>query len=86
MQSCRSSLISANSGQRRAELRRVREFKRGRTKINAHDQAHSDACMREMSARNGQNDRQIESIKKESIKKDAQAKQTSADQNSAGLP
>lgn len=52
--------------------------------VPAHDQAHSDASMREMSARNGQNDRQIESIKKESFKKDEQAKQTGADQNSAG--
>ena len=52
--------------------------------VPAHDQAHSDASMREMSARNGQNDRQIESIKKEHIKKDGHAKQTSADQNIAG--
>lgn len=52
--------------------------------VPAHDQAHSDASMREMTGRNGQNDRQIESIKKESFKKDEQAKQTGADQNSAG--
>ncbi len=52
--------------------------------IQARDQALSCDCSREMSARNGQNDRQIESIKKELIKKDAHAKQTSADQNIAG--
>jgi replication initiation protein RepC len=52
--------------------------------IQSRDQALSHDCTREMSARNGQNDRQIESIKKELIKKDAQAKQTSADQNIAG--
>lgn len=52
--------------------------------VSAHDQALSNDCTCEMSARNGQNDRQIESIKKELIKKDAQAKQTSADQTVAG--
>lgn len=53
-------------------------------KVSAHDQAISDDCTREVSARNGQNDRQIESIKKEHIKKDGHTKQTSADQNIAG--
>ena len=48
-----------------------------------HDQAFSGECASEMSARNGQNDRQIESIKKELLKKDAQAKQTSAEQKIA---
>lgn len=52
--------------------------------IQSRDQALSHDCTREMSARHGQNDRQIESIKKEPIKKDAQAKPTSADQNIAG--
>ena len=52
--------------------------------VSAHDQALSDNCTREMSARNGQNDRQIESIKKELIKKDARSKQISADQTIAG--
>jgi replication initiation protein RepC len=46
--------------------------------------ALSHDCTREVSARNGQNDRQIESRKKELVKKDAEAKQTSADQNIAG--
>ena len=68
-----------------AELRRVREFKRGRGRNPiTRPQPSAHDCTREMSARNGQNDRQIESIKKELIKKDAQAKQTSADQNIAG--
>jgi replication initiation protein RepC len=52
--------------------------------IEARDQAHIDDCTREMSARNGQNDRQIESIKKELKKKDGHAKQTSAADNIAG--
>ncbi|MBL4929450.1 helix-turn-helix domain-containing protein [Fuscibacter oryzae] len=52
--------------------------------IQARDQAHIDDCTREMSARNGQNDRQIESIKKELIKKDGHARQTSADESIAG--
>lgn len=51
--------------------------------VPAHDQTISDDCTREMSARNGQNDRQIESQKKELVKKDAHAKQTSAGQNIA---
>jgi len=52
--------------------------------VSANDQALSDDCTHKMSARNGQNDRQIESIKKELTKKDVHAKQTSADQNIAG--
>jgi len=52
--------------------------------IEARHQVHSDDCMHEMSARNGQNDRQIESIKEELIKKDGEAKQTSSEQNIAG--
>ncbi|TGD62178.1 replication protein C [Tabrizicola sp. WMC-M-20] len=53
-------------------------------KIQSRGQALSHDCAREMSARNGQNDRQIESIKKELIKKAAHAKQTRANQNIAG--
>ncbi|MGQ0563516.1 MAG: helix-turn-helix domain-containing protein [Gemmobacter sp.] len=52
--------------------------------IQERDQAHIDDCKREMSARNGQNDRQIESIKKELKKKHAHANQTSATENIAG--
>lgn len=52
--------------------------------VPPHDRALSEDSMREMSARSGQNDRQIESIKKELIKKDAHAKQTSADQKTVG--
>ncbi len=44
-------------------------------------QDFSHDCAREMSAENGQNDRQTESIKKELVKKEAQAKQTGADQS-----
>lgn len=47
----------------------------------SHDQAFSGECANEMSARNGQNDRQIESIKKEHIKKDTHVKQTNASQS-----
>jgi len=47
----------------------------------SHDQAFSGECASEMSARNGQNDRQIESVKKESIKKDKHMKETNASQN-----
>ena len=46
--------------------------------VQSHDQAFSGGCAREMSARNGQNDRQIESIKKEHIKKNTHEKQTNA--------
>lgn len=52
--------------------------------VSAHDQALWNDCTREMSGRNGQNDRQIESIKEEFIKKGSHGKQTSADQNIAG--
>lgn len=52
--------------------------------IQAPGQAYSDHCTREMTGRNGQNDRQIESIKKELKKKGAHAQQTGADHNNAG--
>lgn len=51
----------------------------------SHDQAFSGECASEMSARNGQNVRQIESVKKEYIKKDAHVNQTDASQ-SVGAP
>ncbi len=53
---------------------------------HVHDQARSYDDTRQMSARNGQNDRQIESIKKEHKKKDGHATQTSAAENNAGPP
>ena len=46
--------------------------------VQSHDQAFSGECANEMSAKNGQNDRQIESIKKENIKKNTHEKQTNA--------
>lgn len=52
--------------------------------IQVQDQALSYDGTREMSARIGQNVRQIESIKKELKKKDGHAKQTSAADNIAG--
>ena len=45
------------------------------------DQTLGRECASEMSARNGQNDRQIESIKKEHIKKDTHVNQTNAFQS-----
>ena len=45
------------------------------------DQTLGRECASEMSARNGQNDRQIESVKKEDIKKDTHVKQTNAFQS-----
>ena len=45
------------------------------------DQTLGRECASEMSARNGQNDRQIESVKKEHIKKDTHVKQTNAFQS-----
>ena len=47
----------------------------------SHDQAFSGECASEMSARNGQNDRQIESVKKEHIKEDTHVEQTNASQS-----
>lgn len=47
----------------------------------SHDQAFSCDCASKMSARNGQNDRQIESVKKEHIKKDTHVQQTNASQS-----
>ena len=44
--------------------------------VQSQDQTLSRECGSEMSAKNGQNDRQIESIKKEHIKKDTHVKQT----------
>ncbi|MCC5975388.1 MAG: replication protein C [Rubellimicrobium sp.] len=52
--------------------------------IDARNQAHSEDCPHEMSARNGQDDRQIESKKRELEKKDGGAKRTNAGQNIAG--
>ncbi|SEO20387.1 replication initiation protein RepC [Gemmobacter aquatilis] len=52
--------------------------------IQARDEAASDDCTRKMSGRNGQNVRQIESIKKELKKKNACARRTNTDQNIAG--
>jgi replication initiation protein RepC len=52
--------------------------------VQSHDQAFSDGCATEMSARNGQNDRQIESVKKEHIKKDTHVMQTNAYQSVRG--
>ena len=52
--------------------------------IQSHGQAFSGGCASEMSARNGQNDRQIESVKKEHIKKDTHVKQTNACQSVRG--
>jgi replication initiation protein RepC len=49
--------------------------------IQSHDQALTGECARELSARNGQNDRQIESVKKEHIKKDTHVKPTNASQS-----
>ena len=49
--------------------------------VQSLDQTLSGVHAREMSARNGQNDRQIESVKKENIKKDVDMKQTTASQN-----
>lgn len=51
--------------------------------IQVHDQALSYNDTHEMSARNGQNDRQIESIKKELKKKDRHATKTSTAENNA---
>jgi replication initiation protein RepC len=45
------------------------------------DQTLGRECASEMSARNGQNDRQIESVKKEHIKKETHVKQTNAFQS-----
>ena len=45
------------------------------------DQTLGRECASEMSARNGQNDRQIESVKKEHIKKDRHVQQTNASQS-----
>ncbi|WP_435260203.1 helix-turn-helix domain-containing protein (plasmid) [Thioclava sp. FR2] len=45
------------------------------------DQTLGRECASEMSARNGQNDRQIESLKKEYIKKETHVKQTNAFQS-----
>jgi len=53
-------------------------------KIETGDQTFRQDSTHEMSARNGRNDRQIESVKKELTKKDARAKRTSADQKIAG--
>lgn len=49
------------------------------------DQTLGRECASEMSARNGQNDRQIESVKKEHIKKDTHVNQTNVSQ-SVGAP
>lgn len=49
--------------------------------IKSVDQVLSNERAHEMSARNGQNDRQTESVKKENIKKDTLTKQNSASQS-----
>lgn len=49
--------------------------------IKSLDQVLSNERAHEMSARNGQNDRQTESVKKENIKKDTLTKQNSASQS-----
>ncbi len=49
--------------------------------LQSHDQTLSCDRAREMSARNGQNDRQIESKKKEHIKKETHVKQTNNSQS-----
>ncbi|MBY0352584.1 helix-turn-helix domain-containing protein [Tabrizicola sp.] len=49
--------------------------------VQSHDQTINSGRASEMSARNGQNDRQIESEKKEHIKKDTHVKQTNASQS-----
>ena len=51
--------------------------------MQVHDLAQSSDCAREMSARNGQNDRQIESMKKDIKKTDGRAKPTGANQTIA---
>ncbi len=53
--------------------------------VQAQNQPLNGVHAREMSARNGQNDRQIESVKKENIKKDMHMKRTNAFQ-SVGAP
>lgn len=53
--------------------------------VLSHNQTLSGERAREMSTRNGQNDRQIESVKKEHIKKETYVKQTNASQ-SVGAP
>jgi replication initiation protein RepC len=53
--------------------------------VQAQNQPLNGVHAREMSARNGQNDRQIESVKKENIKKDMHMNQTNAFQ-SVGTP
>jgi replication initiation protein RepC len=47
-------------------------------RVQSHDQTIGRGCASQMSASNGQNDRQIESVKKEHIKKDTHVKQTNA--------
>jgi replication initiation protein RepC len=47
-------------------------------RVQSHDQAIARGCASEMSARNGQNDRQIESEKKEHIKRNTHVKQTNS--------
>jgi replication initiation protein RepC len=46
--------------------------------VQSHDQAIDRRCASEMSARNGQNDRQIESVKKEHRRKSTHVKQSNA--------
>ena len=52
--------------------------------IEAHDQDQEGECLQEVSVRSGQNDRHVESIKKELKKKVAHPKQNSFRQNTSG--